>query len=341
MAERKLASIQRIIEILPHPNADRLELAKILGWQAVVIKNDFKKGDLVVYIETDAVLPEGNPEWQFMKERGFRVRTVKFRGALSQGLVFHLTILPPLNECYEYRPLEVGEDVTERLKITKYEPNIPANLAGKVKGNFPNFLKKTDEQRIQSCPDVLERHKGKWFIVTEKLDGSSFTAYLNKGVFGVCSRNLELQEDDCSTIYWKVAKELDLKSKLESLGGNWAIQGELIGQGIQKNKYGLSNVQLKLFNIFNIDTGKYLNQDEFVITSVLLKLDMVPALFQVCLENSMDEIIEMSKGSSKLNSKIPREGIVFRPEQEMWDEELGRLSFKCVNPDFLLKYDSE
>lgn len=333
--DRKLAHLETIREVIPHNNADSLEIVKILGWTLCVLKGQFQKDQQVVFIEPDAILPEGRPEWEFMRDRHFRVKTIRLRGVISQGLVFPKTILP-MPAILE---VELGQDVTELLGITKYEPYIPAQLAGKIKGNFPGFLHKTDEQRIQGVPEVLERWKGFAFLMTEKIDGTSFTAYLKDGVFGVCSRNLELQEDDCNTVYWKIAKELDLKNKLEILGGNWAIQGELIGQGIQKNKYCLSNVQLKVFNIFNIDLGKYLDQDDLANKIVLLGLDPVPLLNQIVLNHTVDQLVELSKGSSKLNSKIPREGIVFRPEHEMYDEDLGRLSFKQINPEFLLKYD--
>ena len=174
--------------------------------------------------------------------------------------------------------------------------------------------------------------------MSEKIDGTSFTCYLNNGSFGVCSRNLELKEDDSNT-YWKVARELDLKSKLLLYGYNLALQGELIGQGIQKNKYLLPNVQLKLFNIFNIDTGKYFDQDEFIKKAALFGLDTVPMLGEITLEHTVDQLVELAKGPSKLNPKIPREGIVFRPEHEMYDEDLGRLSWKVLNPIYLLEQE--
>jgi len=234
--------------------------------------------------------------------------------------------------------LEEGVDLTELLKISHYEPYIPAQLSGTVKGNFPEFLHKTDEERIQGFPDILERYRGFNFSVSEKLDGTSFTCYLNNGEFGVCSRNLELKEDDSNT-YWKVAKELDLKGRLEKFDGNWALQGELIGQGIQNNKYLLPNVQLKLFNIFNIDTRKYLNQDEFVRKAGFLGLDTVPMVGDIPLNHTVDQLVEFAKGPSKLNPKLPREGLVFRPEHETYDSDLGRLSFKVLNPIYLLEQE--
>lgn len=334
-----MAHIETIREIISHGNADSLEICKVLGWTCVVLKGQFKAGNQIVFVEPDAILSEGKSEWEFMRTRHFRVKTIRLRGVISQGLVFPTSILPSAFSTGWDTGFIEGEDVTEILGITKYQPYIPAQLAGTIKGSFPEFLHKTDEERIQGYPDLLERYRGFTFSVAEKLDGTSFTCYLNNSIFGVCSRNLELKEDDSNT-YWKIAKELDLKGRLEKLGGNWALQGELIGMGIQKNKYNLPNAQLKLFNIFNIDTRKYLDQDEFVRKAGFLELETVPILWEIPLNHSVDQLVELSKGQSKLNPKIPRDGFVFRPEHEMYDEDLrGRLSFKVLNPIYLLEQE--
>jgi len=340
--DRKLASIQKILNIKPIEGADRIECADILGWHCVVGRGEFKVGDLIIYLEVDSVTPQ-TETFKLLASSNYRVKTRRFKKQISQGLCLplHSTLAEkylPLCEQLGTGLLPEGLDLTEALGITKYEIYIPAQLAGTVKGNFPEFLHKTDEERIQGYPEVLERYKGFVFSMSEKLDGTSFTCYLNNGEFGVCSRNLELKEDDSNT-YWKVAKELDLKGLLEKLGGNWALQGELIGQGIQKNKYLLPNVQLKLFNIFNIATGKYLDQDTFARVAANLGLDTVPMLGEIPLNHTVDQLVELAKGPSKLNPKIPREGIVFRPEHETYNEDLGRLSFKVLNPIYLLEQE--
>lgn len=339
---RKLASIQRIVNLKPIEGADRIECAQVLGWQCVVGKGEFKVGDLVIYLEVDSVTPQTHT-FKLLAASNYRVKTRRFKKQISQGLC--LPLQPTLAEKYfplceqlGVAPLPEGMDLTEILKIEKWEVYNPAQLAGTVKGSFPEFLHKTDEERIQGYPGVLERHKGFTFSMSEKLDGTSFTCYLNENTFGVCSRNLELKEDDSNT-YWKVAKALNLKERLEKLGGNWALQGELIGQGIQKNKYLLPDVQLKLFNIFNIDTRKYLDQDEFVKKARWLNLDTVPMLGEIPLNHTVDDLIELAEGPSMLNPKIPREGIVFRPEHEAYDEDLGRLSWKILNPIYLLEQE--
>lgn len=311
--------------------ADFIEKAAVLGWSVVIRKGEFKVNDLCVYVEIDSVLPE-KPEFEALRATHFRVKTTKRKGCISQGICFSTAILP------QSTLPEVGTDVSQVLGIVKYEPEIPANLRGEIKGAFPAFLRKTDEMRIQSVPEVLERHKGKLFYKSEKLDGSSVTYFLNNNEFGVCSRNLELKETE-GNAYWKAARTLDIENKLRKLEGNWAIQGEIIGPGIQKNKYQLKEGQVKVFNIFNIDTYQFLDYAQLVETASHLGLETVPMLGTEVLEFTVDQLVEKSTSQSNLKPDLYMEGMVWRPVVEGRDEELGRLSFKCLNPKFLLKYE--
>ena len=252
MEERKLATIEVVKDLQPIEGADAIEVATIRGWKVVVKKNEFKVGDLCVYCEIDSVMPQ-RPEFYFLQTSHFRIKTIKLRGQISQGICFTLDVLP--NEVISSTSYEnlVGTDVTEVLGVTKYEPAIPAQLAGKVKGNFPSFLKKTDEERIQNMEWVLTEYKDELFYVTEKVDGTSFTAYYNNGVFGVCSRNLDLFETEDNT-HWKVARALKLEERMKSYGKNIALQGELLGEGIQKNHYQLKGQNILFFNVFMLFT---------------------------------------------------------------------------------------
>jgi len=330
--DRALAHIERIRSIEPIEGADKIEKSTILGWEVVIKKEEFKVGDLVVYIEIDSILPE-REEFEFLRDRKFRIKTIRLRGQVSQGIAFPLTILP------DGIQIEEGLDVTEALNIHKYEPPIPAQLSGIVKGAFPSFIPKTDETRIQSVPDVLVRHKGKVFFISEKLDGTSATFYLRDGEFGVCSRNLELRETDKNT-FWIIARRDDIESKLKACGRNVAVQGEVIGPGIQKNRYKLKQPSLFIFNVFYIDNYKYADFKEFTEFAKNYRFDAVPILnTEYVLDNTVDELVELSKGTSTLNAEIQREGIVMRTLIECQDEELGRLSFKVVNPEYLLKFE--
>src|SRR4051812_39589967 len=246
---RKLASIQTVNAVEPMPNADAIEKIRVLGWWVVVKKGEHQPGDKLVYCEIDSLLPE-RPEFEFLRASsfkpaqtdvaaggallpaGFRIKTVKLRGQVSQGICFPLSILPP------GAPTEEGADVTDLLAVRKWEPALPMGMGGKIKGGFPGFLPKTDETRVQVLEPVLQRHRGKTFYVTEKLDGTSFTAFLRQGEFGICSRNLWMDEGDESNALARLARGLKLEEKLregrERLGHDLAIQAEVIGPGIQK-----------------------------------------------------------------------------------------------------------
>jgi RNA ligase (TIGR02306 family) len=350
---RKLASIQTVNAIEPIPGADAIERVRVLGWWVVVKKGVHRVGETLVYCEIDSFLPE-RAEFEFLRSSsfkpeirdeeklirpaGFRIKTVKLRGQVSQGICFPLVILPP------EAPQEVGADVSEFLGITKYEPPLPVGLSGKVKGPFPGFIGKTDETRVQVLEEVLERHRGKLFYLTEKLDGTSFTAFLREGEFGLCSRNQWLDESDENNLLNRLARRLQLEEKLRSIQSKYgfspAIQGEVIGTGIQGNKYSLKGHELWVFNLFDLNAHRLIDHD--LMLNILREegLNVVPQLGTMILNHTIDELVALSSGMSELNSKLQREGIVLRPLKEEHDETLGgRLSFKAINPLFLLRYD--
>ncbi len=347
VTNRKLASIQRILDIQPIPGADAIEVATVLGWKVVIAKKDnFKVGDLIVYFEIDSVLKE-SPEVEFLRKANFRIKTIRLRGQVSQGLCLPLSIVEGLCLCKE--PHLEGEDVTNLLGVTQYEPYTPeqqAQLFGTRKGNFPEFLHKTDETRIQAVPGVLYRHQLKKFYVTEKVDGSSMTVYFRRnehfvdGEFGVCSRNFDLKETE-GNAFWKTARALDLENKLRSLNRNIGIQGELLGPGVQGNKYKLEKLGYYIFNVFDIDAGLPVDFAKFTAMVNYLGLTSVPLVnADYILPTTVDGLVEFSKGKSLLNKDVHREGIVLRPWVNEYDSDLhGRLSFKVINPDFLLKYN--
>lgn len=329
---RKLASIQRIKALEPIEGADAIERATVLGWQLVVKKDEFRVGELCIYCEIDSILPE-KPEFEFLKSRGMRIRTIRLRGQISQGICFPLSFLP------EGTLMEEDADITEILGVTKYEPPIPASLAGVMKGAFPSFIPKTDETRVQVLQNMLSKYVGTKCYLAEKLDGTSVTYYVNEGVFGVCSRNLEVEESEENTL-WKVARELDIENKLKSVGKNIALQGEMIGEGIQNNKYLLRGQQAYFFNVFEIDRYKFLDFVDFQEFMTKFEFKAVPILdtnFE--LTDNIEELVTLSVAKYVLNPKLQREGIVIRPLQEITNPRYGRVSFKAINPEFLLKYE--
>ncbi|MBX3257266.1 MAG: RNA ligase (ATP) [Chitinophagaceae bacterium] len=324
---RKLASIQKIKKIEPIEGADTIVKATVLGWSLVVKKDEFKINDLCVYIEIDSLLPE-KPEFEFLRKMKFRIRTVKLRGQVSQGICFSLSILP------KGLVVEEDMDVTEELGVVKYEPPIPDSIAGVKKAEFPSFIPKTDEIRVQVMQDELSKQKGKECYITEKLDGTSVTFFIKDGEFGVCSRNMELVEN-AGSIYWQTAKHLVIEDKLRLLSKNVAIQGELVGEGIQENKLKLKGNSVFFFTLFWIDEYKYAEYDEWKEVFEAIGLETVPVLERgFVLIDDIDVLLKMAERKSALNADILAEGIVIRVKEA---DEL--ISFKAISNKFLLCYD--
>jgi len=332
--DRKLASVVKIVDIQPIPGADAIVVATVKGWKVVVKVNEYKVGDLAVYYEIDSFLPI-RPQFEFLRKssfkrmgstEGFRLKTIRLRGQISQGL------LTPIPEGIS-NPKE-GDDLTEALGIVKYEPPIPAQLAGKIKGTFPSFIPKTEEIRIQNFEsEVGFSPVGERAYVTEKLDGTSFTCYFNNGVFGVCGRNWELSETSDNSL-WRMANLLQLKEKMTKHGKNIALQGELIGAGINGNLYGLSDHKLFFFTGYDIDKGRRMFFDELEWVLFGLDLQMVPVLekygFVIPNEsNIVDYMLKYAEGKSVLNMEVDREGVVVRGLER-------EFSFKAISNTYLL-----
>jgi RNA ligase (TIGR02306 family) len=327
-----LASIQRIISVEPIPNADRIERVKVLGWDCVARKGIFKLGDLCVYIEIDSLIPKylltDNPEDKEL----IRLKTVKLKKQLSQGLVLDLesTLIASkttsgcgLSDLYHddlCKGEEVGYDLTEYLGIKKYEKEIPAQLQGLIKGNFPSFIVKTDEVRIQSEPKLLELLKGKPYYISQKMNGTSATYYKLDGKFGVCSRNIELKDGE--NVYWKIARKYNIE---DILTDGYTIQGEICGPNIQKNQIGLEDHVLYVFNYIKIKGGEKIDFTNFG----WINPPLVPILEKGNSFNyTLEELIEMAKGTYP--SGELQEGIVVRSLDQT-------ISFKVLNNDYLLK----
>ncbi len=338
--ERKLASIQEILSVDEIPGADNIQVATVRGWKLVVKRDEFKAGDRAIYCEIDSFLPI-KEEFEFLRKssfkrmgelEGFRLKTIKLRGQVSQGLLLPTSILQGKLYADQYSKLQIGDDVSEALGIFKYEPPIPAELSGIMKGSFPNFIPKTDEERIQNLTEVYANFRKSNFYVTEKLDGSSATYYMNNGVFGVCSRNIDLLEGEGNT-FWKLARELQLEEKIKESEKNICLQGELIGEGIQGNPYKIKGQTVRFFNGFDIDQQRYLNLDEFIELTEHFDLITVPFItFSYELPETIEGLLAYAEGKSTLNANTEREGIVLRNHSRT-------ISFKVISNKFLLKQE--
>ena len=332
---RKLASVRKIHEIAPIVGADAIELAKVDGWQVVVKKGEYQVNDLVIYLEIDSWVPnelapflsKGKEPKEFEGIKGERLRTIKLRGCLSQGL-----ILPIINGMIE------GDDVDDLLNIKKWDRPLPAQLVGQAKGSFPEFLRKTDQERAQNLQAeiAVEHQLGSLFEVTVKLDGSSITVYHKDGEVGVCSRNLELKlnEENQGNTFIKTATNTGLLYALKSLGKDIAVQGELMGEGIQGNREKLSEHSIFVFDIFDIDEQRYLNPDERLEVYETLSnygfLGSHCPLLEVrvpLISADINDLLSYAEGES-LKHPI-REGLVYKRMD-------GKFSFKTISNKFLL-----
>ncbi len=267
---------------------------------------------------------------EFEGIKGERLRTVKLRGQLSQGLLLPFDVLRGAVVI-----LAEGADVSEFLGIVKWEKPMNAQLAGMEKGNFPSLIPKTDQERIQNLKKEIAGavESGLQFEITEKLEGSSMTAYLIDGVFGVFSRNLNLKETEGNT-FWQIAREYDIEDKMRIAGlNNFAIQGELIGPGIQGNIYKLSKPMFMVFDMYNIVTSYFLTPHDRRALTKVLDVPHAPVLMvdKDLGMGSIDEILSWAEGKSVMGDIVGpvREGIVFK-------EVNGGMSFKAISNKYLL-----
>ncbi len=359
---RNLVHIEKIHSIEPIDGADNIEMVKLLDWQLVAKRGEFKVGDLAVYHEIDSVTPD-KPEYEFLRDKKFRIRTIKLRGQISQGLALPMSILPE----GKYKE---GQDVTELLGVTHYDPEHVTNVAKeqhshrnpivkflfkfamfrslyfffvkkKVKG-WPSFVSHTDEENIQAIfKSVKDKYGDKKFYVTEKVDYQSATYFtrtrglLREKEFGVFSRTQSKGTKDDGSLWWKQVEKYDLKKKMLSEKFDVTIQGESGDTNVQKNKYQIKGPRFWVFGVEDNQSRRVFNLDEMEAFCKKHKLETVPVLDrEFTLPDTVDELLEYSKGKSALNSQTIREGVVIR----LVEDGQKLVSFKVKNPDFLIKH---
>lgn len=346
---RKLASVQIIESLTPIEGADRIELATVLGWQVVVQKGLYEVGDKCIYMEIDSWVPHslvdlsrGGTVKTFRGVEGNRLKTIKLKGNISQGMCLPMEELYKTTQ-YELLTYDVDSDVTEALGIQKYEVELPAQLYGVARGNFPSWLRKTDQDRIQGVyKRMLGRFDEEW-VIEEKLEGSSMTVGKRGEEIVVCSRNLSLKiEENENNSFVKTAIKCGILDVLAAYPRNIGISGELIGPGIQKNIYLLSDYEWRIFDILDVDTGKYVNYEERMKIIAELRemgadLEVAPRIefteFRLNQNTTLKDILTLADGKSVLNLKQWREGLVFKNQTD------PDISFKAISNTYLLKVD--
>jgi RNA ligase (TIGR02306 family) len=359
--ERRLASIKKITALKAIEGADRIECATIDGgWEVVVKKGEFKVGEQCLYIEIDAWVPhelapflsKGKEPREFRRVRGERLRTIKLKGQLSQGLVFTVEVCVKMAAYYDdyvdyYDSLEAllddldfhGISLDEKFGIQKWEMPTSSRLRGQVKGAFPSTIPKTDQERVQNLDGEID-----WddeYQISIKLDGTSMTMWLDENGWHVCSRNLELrleQEgnylvDECNRRIGFLRGGLGDDASLKPLMG-LAFQGELVGEGIQGNRENLHGHTFYVFDVWNINDQFYLNTIDVkqlfyrwdFIHVPILKINTKLSRIGV---NSIETALKFADGGSLLNDV--REGVVFKRTHG------DRFTFKAISNEFLMK----
>ena len=343
---RKLASIQKIWAIEPIDGADRIELAHVLGWQCVVNKGKFNAGDLGVYFEVDSFLPI-KEEFEFLRAssyknnvilgEGFRLKTMTFRGQLSQGLLLPISEFPELPQ-----DIELGTDVTEILGVRKWEVIERATTGGTIIGTLPYSIPHTDETRIQAEPGLLCEFAGLWYYITTKMDGSSHSVSIDENGFHVTGHNYEYKDDGVNSFY-EYVKQIGLESKMRAYAEEnnlsiFTIQGELCAPGIQQNRLRLTKPEWYVFTV--IVNGMRAGLKDFMEICEKLELQTVP-IEEIDFDlpsqyPTVDSLLARADGNYPNGG--PKEGIVIRPAEPVFCKLLSaNLSMKVVSNKYLLK----
>lgn len=336
---RKLASLQKVKFVRPIAGADAIECVGVLGWECVSKKGEFSPNDECIYFEIDSLLPDA-PVFSFLRKAcwkedlgKYRLRTMRLRGQISQGLALPIALFP------ELAGRAVGFDATEELGVEKYEPPVPAQIQGDAR-SFSWPIEKTDETRVQQDEECgfISRLTGSPYYISLKIDGTSSTFMVSEDEYHVCGRNYSYKSSDTHS-FWKISERYGIESRLRNhalrTGQRLAIQGEIAGPGIQKNPLGLKFPDLFVFNVVDMAAGR-LDLDAALGIASEFGLNFVPILERgEYFSHSQAELLEFAKGKyiNHFPSAKPgqdREGIVIRSL-------CGRISFKAINNDFLLK----
>jgi RNA ligase (TIGR02306 family) len=382
---RKLVTVRKIDAITKIDGASFIVTAHINGWTVVIKKGEFSVGDNILFCEIDSWIPHSiKPELSkgktpriFNGTEGERLRTIKLKGQLSQGLVLPISLIED-SELYKqtvnahvrrnrensilgyYNP-ETGLDdngdamyyalsrldVSDLLGVQKYEAPIPAELSGQVKGNFPAQIKKTDQERCQNMNrDIFVDNADARYEISMKLDGTSFTAFAKDDIVGICSRNWELKLDDPKNENNSLVRmfiDSGLQATLHNYGSNIAVQGELTGAGIQGNKEGFKAHKLFVFDIFDIDNGCYLPPPRRIeimhdLWNSGLNKDMVDHVPIIAMDMSLEDLGIFSMADLLEFSKGPSINAIIR-EGVVFKRMDGTFSFKVINNDWLLKHE--
>ena len=346
---RKLASIQRIWQVEPIEGADRIELAHVLGWQCVVNKGQFQPMDVGVYFEIDSFLPI-REEFEFMRSscykktdimgEGFRLRTMRFRGQISQGLLLPVSQFPEIPA-----DAAVGDDVSELLGVRKWEIEERATTGGTVIGTLPYDIPHTDETRVQENPELIQAFSNLEYYITTKMDGSSHSIGIDENGFHVTGHNYEYKDDGSSSFY-ELVKARGYKEKMEAFMqengiSTLTIQGELCAPGIQRNPLRLTKPEWYVFTVH--ENGKRVGLQRMLQICTALGMEIVP-IEEIGMDlpakyPTVEVLLSCADGEYPKGGR--KEGIVVRPTEPVFCPLISAsLSMKIVSNKYLLKKEN-
>ena len=343
MSERKLASIEKITKIEPIKDADQIELVEILGWHVIVRKEEnYKVGDLVVYIEYDSVIPQ-RPEFEFLRSccyskrfKGFRIRNRKLRGVFSEGIVFKIATVKAL-DILPANKIKQGLDVSDIIGIRKYDTELYRSVDKKVlnpvakymmrykwfrklrlverpRYAYPEGMEKANENNIQVVFNKLGHYDG-LFYKSSKIEGQAASYLIHKKKFKVFSHNQGYPKTNNN--WWNIAVKYDIENKMKEFMKlhklkSLFIQGEIAGLGIQRNIYKFNDLEFFIYDVGTLENGKF-EYDNIQMFCDTVDLKSVPILeINTPLLETSDAIVKDADGQSVLNKDVLREGVVWR-----------------------------
>lgn len=385
MAERALAHVEKIAWIRPIDGADNIELVGILGWKCIAKKGEFNVDDKCVYIEIDSLVNKDDERFEFLESKKYKVKTMKLGkfNCISQGLALPLTLFPEIsnknigdNVTKELKityysaddiarkssgdPNAKYKSMSQRHKNLFKKKSIRWLMRrewgrkllffffGKKKDkpkDFPSWIVKTDETRIENAPFYLES-TDKW-VKSEKIDGTSSTYFVDytkkkKGEFGVCSRNVRQQDEKqecyhtCGNVYWEMVGKYNIEKSLRAIAKDnnikrIVLQGETFGESLQGNPYKLKGRDFRAFNL--IFDGIRLGSIEAKNILEKYNIPFVPIISEEYeIPHTIEEMKAEADGYSVINPDVKREGFVYRSQD-------GSKSFKNVSVEYLLKHN--
>lgn len=353
---RKLCTVRKVVGIKPIDGADLIEATQVDNWWCVTKKGEFTVGQEAIFFEIDSWVPheiapflsKGQDPREFLGIKGERLKTIKLRKQISQGL-----LLPLSHFDVDWATID-RENLDELFNIELYEREDASTAGGVPRGNFPYFIPKTEQPRIQNLSgSFLQSIQNETFEVTIKLDGSSVTMYqlppnskyikqvskdgelnpeIQSGTFGVCSKNIDLRRTE-GNAFWDIATKVEMESKLKEFAGGraLAIQGELIAPNIQKNYEKVAHPQFYVYAMWDIDLQTYLTPKDASALCKLMGINYVPILhadLDLSQFGSISDIIAYADGAG-MNPNVKREGLVYKSNQTT-------TTFKSISDSYLL-----